>query len=102
MCYLLQHIQDKDSGSANSSHFHVCVEIDPVSSFVQDMIFFLLLLFNYFLLLFPAETILWELSQKGWMTYEMSGVEISNIPKSRAKSCRAEMDGMAQLGFQSY
>ncbi|RMC15386.1 hypothetical protein DUI87_07577 [Hirundo rustica rustica] len=78
------------------------VEIEPESSSAQDMIFFLPFLLNYFLLLFQAETILWGLSQKGWMTSEMSRVEVSNILRSGEKSCRAKMDGMAQLGFQSY
>lgn len=72
-----------------------------MSSFVQDLIFFLPLLFDYFLRFLPAETVLWGLSQKGWMASEMSRVEISNIPKSGVKSCRAAMDGMAQLGFQN-
>lgn len=50
---------------------------------------------------FPAESIIWELSQQGWMASEILRAEISNISKPGAKSCGATMDGSAQLGFQS-
>jgi len=51
--------------------------------------------------LFPAESIIWGLSQQDWMASEMLGAEISSISKPGAKSCRPAADGVAQLGFQS-
>lgn len=93
MSYLLQPDPEQELWWCPSATLRVCIGIEPVSSFVQYMISFLPLLFNYFLLLFPAETVLWGLSQKGWMTSEMFRVEIPNIPKSGAKSCRAERMG---------
>lgn len=83
--------------SSSMSGNSCCVQFRSSFYFLFAFVFQLLPTFH----LFPAESIIWVLSEQGWMASEMLRVEISNISKPGAKSCRAAMDGMAQLGFQS-
>lgn len=86
-----------------SSTLHVRPEIAAVS-FYSRFDFLFCLVFFYLLSTFhllPAESIIWGLSQQGWTASEMLRVEISNMSKPGAKSCRAALDGPTQLGFQS-
>lgn len=78
---------------SSTSTIQVCLEIAAMSPFVQDLVLFLYLFFNNFLL-FPAESFIWGLLQQGWIESELLRIDISSIWNPVAKSC------MGQYGWE--